>query len=85
MVLSPSEVMAGASVFVDGQLAPLVSPISCDGSFPCTVPEELTIELDLGSFVPPLSDGIHLLQVQNPAGPLSNELPVCNTIVDCAI
>ena len=34
--------------------------------------DDLTIELALV-----LSNGLHLLQVQNPAGPLSQELPIC--------
>jgi hypothetical protein len=76
MVLRPTDVMANASVFVDGQPATLASPISCSGSFPCTAPETLTIQLDLGAA--PLSVGLHLLQVQNPEGQLSNELPICN-------
>jgi hypothetical protein len=25
----------------------------------------------------PTPDGLHLLQVQNPDGPLSNEMPIC--------
>jgi hypothetical protein len=29
----------------------------------------------------PTPDGLHLLQVQNPDGPLSNEMPICVGVV----
>jgi YVTN family beta-propeller protein len=75
MVLSPTDVLAGAEVFVDGELATLAAGISCSGSFPCTSPETLTINLDLGAMG--LSNDLHLLQVQNPSGSISPELPIC--------
>jgi hypothetical protein len=83
--LLPIDVMANASVLIDGEVIPLTpAGISCSGSFPCSDPETLTINPDL--VAEPLTSGLHLLQVQNPSGPLSNELPVCvNPITACQL
>ena len=40
------------------------------------------VEIDLASM--PTPNGLHLLQVQNPSGPLSVEFPICvGTVVGC--
>ena len=75
MVLSPTDVEEDAVVLVDGEVAPLNAAISCSGAWPCTAPETLTIDLDLGTLA--LSNDLHLLQVQNPSGSISPELPIC--------
>jgi YVTN family beta-propeller protein len=60
------DVAAGAALFVDGQ--PATGTVGCTGAGfgQCSV--------DLA--VTPAA-GLHVVQVQNPAGPLSNELPFC--------
>jgi YVTN family beta-propeller protein len=69
------EVRQSAKILVDGR--PAAGSISCvGGSFtPFCDSEEVQIDLDL--VAEPLTDGVHLLQLQNPAGPLGNELPIC--------
>ena len=59
-------IAAGATLFVDGQ--PATGTVSCTG----TGVGQCSIDLA----VKPAA-GLHVVQVQNPAGPLSNELPVC--------
>ena len=63
---------ADAGVFVDGQ--PVSATLSCavdpDTGF-CT-PGNLSIDVNQA-----VALGLRLLQVQNPAGPLSNEMPIC--------
>ncbi len=77
MTLAATDVHALATVLVNGQ-AVAVNMFSCASSFPCT--DALTIELA----AVPSPDGLYLLQVQNPAGLFSNELPICvGTIADC--
>ena len=60
------DVAAGATLFVDGQPAAGAAGCTGTGFGQCS--------LDLA--VKP-ADGLHVVQVQNGAGPLSNELPVC--------
>jgi hypothetical protein len=72
MTLVGIAVEEGASILVDGQL--VSGTLACTGGFssPLCDSEEVVITLDS---VPP--SGIHLLQIQNPDGLLSNELPLC--------
>ena len=74
-----TDVRSDGLIFVDG--APATGTISCgagiSGSF--CVNGAVSIDLD----VKPAA-GLHLVQVQNPAGPLSNELPICvGTSTNC--
>lgn len=62
---------ANPTVLVNGQVA--AGSVSClGGSFSPTC-DSSRIQVDLAS--PPTSSGVHLLQVQNPGGLASNELP----------
>jgi YVTN family beta-propeller protein len=67
------DVAEGASLLVDGAAAG--GTLRCvDGDFtPFCASERLEIRLD----VRPTPGGFHLVQVQNPDGPQSNELPLC--------
>ena len=68
------DVRAAASVFLNGEKVD--ASISCSGgSFAPDFCDSEEIEVTLQS--PPTKPGLHLLQVQNPEGPLSNELPIC--------
>jgi hypothetical protein len=74
MLLTGIDVRSDAVLYVDGQ--PVTGSIVCasGGSFdPYCSTQQVTITLDSDV----TGNGLHLLQVQNPAGPLSNELPVC--------
>jgi YVTN family beta-propeller protein len=62
------DVQAGATVFVDGQPAAAGSTVSCTG----TGLGQCSIDLATKP-----AAGLHVVQVQNPNGPLSNELPIC--------
>ena len=67
------DVRAGASVFVDG--VRVDGEVRCvDGSFS---PEFCSSEIiDIQIFAA-FERGLRLLQIQNPQGPFSNELPIC--------
>jgi YVTN family beta-propeller protein len=74
MILRGIDIEAGAALFVDG--APASGTLTCvGGEFApkYCVSQRLQVRLD----VPPHTPGLHLLQVQNPDGPQSNELPIC--------
>lgn len=67
-----TDVRGDAAVFLDGR--PATATLSC-GVEPGTgfcLDGDLSIDLNQS-----VALGLHLLQVQNPAGPLSNELPIC--------
>jgi hypothetical protein len=66
-------VQPNAKVLMDGDAVALDAPISCvTGTLPsCT---GTPIRIDLAA--PPAPVGLHLLQIQNPDGLLSDELPV---------
>ncbi len=67
------DVRTDAVVFVDGQLqsgATIACGAGVNGDF--CVDGDIDIDLTVRPFA-----GTHLIQVQNPAGPLSNELPLC--------
>jgi hypothetical protein len=73
MSLEGIDVHRDASILVDGQ--PVIGTLLClAGSFTPYCDSEL-VEINLGSI--PSPNGLHLLQVQNPQGILSNELPIC--------
>jgi len=67
------DVNPDARTFVDGDRVP--GYIRCLDGTAGTFCENERIELELDA--PPTEPGLHLVQVQNPDGPLSNELPVC--------
>jgi hypothetical protein len=63
-------VRVDAIVFVDG--------LPVGGSVSCTAIGDLCIDGGMSiDFASGLSNGMHLVQLQNPKGPLSNEVPVC--------
>ena len=66
-------VASTASVFVDGQ--PVAAVVTCIGGITNGLCNDGTVSIDLAAR--PSPDGLHLLQVQNPWGRLSNELPIC--------
>jgi hypothetical protein len=74
MVLRGIDVAAEASLLVDGQA--VEGEVAClDGAFSPAYCSSERVEIRLAA--PPAAPGLHLLQVQNPAGPQSNELPIC--------
>jgi hypothetical protein len=80
MALEGIDIHQDATLFVDGQ--PVSGGIAClGGSFTPYCDSEL---LGLGLTSDPSPNGLHLLQVQNPQGLLSNELPICvGAVSDC--
>ena len=74
ITLVGTDVRSDATLFIDG--APITGTLSClagtNGAF-CV---NGNVSIDLNPSLS-LSLGLHLLQVQNPAGPLSEELPIC--------
>jgi YVTN family beta-propeller protein len=73
LVLAGFAIHGEAGLFVDGQ--PADGSVRCqDGSF-TPYCESGLVEIELATL--PAAPGLHTLQVQNPAGPLSNELPMC--------
>ncbi len=67
------DVHEDAVMFVDGQRVTTTGFVCVGGSFtPYCDSQSMVID-----FSPTPSNGLHLLQVQNPAGPLSNEFPIC--------
>jgi YVTN family beta-propeller protein len=74
MQLRATDVAAEASLFLDG--AATAGEVTClDGAFAPTYCSSGRVAIRLAT--PPTAPGIHLLQVQNPDGPQSNELPIC--------
>jgi YVTN family beta-propeller protein len=72
MTLFARNVLANAQVLIDG--LPVAATVTCvNGTFSpaCTGTQ---IQIDL--LAPPTDPGLYLLQVQNPDGVLSNELPI---------
>ncbi len=72
MTIEAVRVEENASIFVDGQL--VSGTVTCvGGSFsPVCSTDQILVDLDS----PPTLSGMHLLQVRNAAGLISNELPV---------
>lgn len=73
MTLAGIDVFSGAGVLVDG--APVGATLTCVGGSFAPFCSSRVIRIDLA--VIPSPNGTHLLQIQNPSGLLSNELPVC--------
>ncbi len=74
MTLRGTKISAVAIALVDGQ--PVTAGISCNAGIFGAFCIDGSVTVDLGAGIG-LTRGLHLLQVQNPAGPLSNELPFC--------
>jgi len=73
MALRARRLRDGAQVLVDGR--PAQATITCTSGLydPFCAGEDVTLTLAS----PPATTGMHTVQVQNPQGPTSNELPVC--------
>jgi YVTN family beta-propeller protein len=67
------DVSATASVFVDGQ--PVAATLTCGAGVTGGLCNVGDVEIDLVNRPDP--NGLHLVQVQNPSGLLSNEMPIC--------
>ena len=80
MELRGIDVRSDAQILVDGEV--VAGSITCDppgGFSPYCESENIDVTLTV---VPP--DGFHLLQVQNPDGPLSVEMPFCvGSVASC--
>jgi YVTN family beta-propeller protein len=72
MNLRAIDVRSDATIVVSGEV--VSGSISCVGGSFTPYCDSQEIDLTLSS-IPP--EGLHLLQVQNPGGPLSVELPIC--------
>jgi YVTN family beta-propeller protein len=68
-----TRVSSTAAVFVDGQ--PASATLACSAGVTDGFCNDGVVSIDLATR--PSPDGLHLLQVQNPAGLLSNEMPIC--------
>jgi YVTN family beta-propeller protein len=80
MTLAGIDVHQDAQILVDGDVVPGTLSCVAGGSFTPFCDSE-TVQIGLSS-VP--ATGLHLLQVQNPLGPLSPELPICAGVkTDC--
>lgn len=74
-----TDVRSDALVFVNG--APATGTIVCNAGLNGTFCEDGSVSVDL-AVKPPT--GLNFVQVQNPSGPLSNELPICvGTATNC--
>ena len=80
MNLEGIDVLASPQILVDGQV--VAGSVTCvSGSFNPTCDTQ-TVQITLTSN--PSPNGLHLLQVQNPKGAISNELPICvGTVAGC--
>jgi hypothetical protein len=79
MTLRGVDVLASAPILVDG--SPVAGSVSCVGGSFTPFCSSQTVSISL-SVVP--GNGLHLLQVQNPNGPLSNEVPICvGSVASC--
>ena len=72
MTLNHVRVTANASIVVDGQ--PVAGTVTCVGGTFSPVCTGTQIQVTLAS--PPTASGMHLLQIQNEGGLISNELPI---------
>jgi YVTN family beta-propeller protein len=68
-----TSVSSTATVLVDGQ--PVGATLTCSAGVTNGFCNDGTVAIDLDAR--PTPDGLHLVQVQNPEGLLSNELPIC--------
>jgi YVTN family beta-propeller protein len=77
--VSAFDVKTTARVFIDGQ--PVTATIACGSGSSGGFCNDGLVSIDLAA-KPPI--GTHLIQLQNPSGRLSNELPLCiGTAADC--
>jgi len=67
------DVSASAAVLVDGH--PVFATLACLAGSQAGVCNDGDVEITLAAR--PTPNGLHILQVQNPSGLLSNELPIC--------
>lgn len=68
------DIRRGSQLLLDG--APAQASLEClDGDYVDGFCESQRVRIHWSAL--PGSEGLHLLQVQSPAGPLSNELPIC--------
>ena len=72
MTLVQVRVEENASIFVDGQ--PAAGSVACVGGTFTPVCTGGSVDVTLSS--PPTASGMHLLQLMNPGGLISNELPI---------
>jgi len=73
LVLSAADIEPGATALIDGVPVGLDAPVACQsGSLPNCNTQFITLDLA----APPAVAGLHLLQLQNPSGLLTNELPI---------
>jgi YVTN family beta-propeller protein len=70
--LTGTDVNSTAGMFLDG--APLTATLSCSHPVTTDMCDDGNVTIDINQS---LALGLHLLQVQNPAGPLSEEMPIC--------
>ena len=68
-----TDVSSTASVLLDGQ--PVGATLGCSAGISNGFCNAGVVSIDLAARASP--DGLHLLQLQNPSGLLSNELPIC--------
>jgi YVTN family beta-propeller protein len=68
-----TDVSSTAVVVLDGQ--PVSAVLTCSGGVTGGFCNNGVVSIDLAAR--PTPEGLHLLQVQNPAGLLSNEMPIC--------
>jgi hypothetical protein len=68
-----TNVSSSATVLVDGQ--PAAATLTCSAGVTGGFCNDGVVEIDL--VARPTPDGLHLVQEQNPAGLLSNEVPIC--------
>lgn len=74
-----TDVRSDALIFVNG--APAAGTIGCGAGVTGSFCNNGNVSIDLVATPP---TGLNLVQVQNPAGPLSNELPICvGTATNC--
>jgi YVTN family beta-propeller protein len=73
LLLRGNHIEAGAVALIDGQPVALDAPVACQtGTLPNCTGDFVLVDLT----APPTGAGIHTLQLQNPSGLLTNELPV---------
>jgi hypothetical protein len=73
-VLRARDIQPGAKALIDGEPVALDAPISC--TIGGTLPNCLNPAINLDLAAPPETVGLHVLQLQNPDGLLTNELPI---------
>ena len=72
-VLQARNIQPNATVLIDGVPVALDAPITCASG---TLPNCLSTAIRVDLAAPPAVVGLHMLQLQNPDGLLTNELPI---------